>query len=261
MLGLARKLGDRETVAIGLLNLAMVEIGRGSVERVRQMLLDVLEIVAETGSKPVGQSVLEVCAGLAVLCQDWPHAGRFYAAAEAQALRTGLHRDPADQAFLAPMVAKAQAGPGGAAFAASEDAARELAYDDAVAAVLRTTIGSWSRTMYPSSTVTLVTLGSRTAGPTPRNALHPASTATTATISNFAFIFSPLVSLRREAYARAYSEATQERENGRRDKSGFREQAPIELRQPLGALVANQHRLAERNAAGRGVHVEHHAAL
>ncbi len=134
MLALARELGDRETVAIGLLNLAMVEIGRGSVERVRQMLLDVLEIVAETGSKPVGQSVLEVCAGLAVLCQDWPHAGRFYAAAEAQALRTGLHRDPADQAFLAPMVAKAQAGPGGAAFAASEDAARELAYDDAVAA-------------------------------------------------------------------------------------------------------------------------------
>jgi predicted ATPase/class 3 adenylate cyclase len=81
---LARELGDRESIAIGQLNLAMVSISRGSLDRARRVLLEADAIGNDIGSKPVGQSVLEVCAGLAASREDWARAARLYGAVEAQ---------------------------------------------------------------------------------------------------------------------------------------------------------------------------------
>ena len=134
VVALARDLGDRTSVAIGLLNLAMVAIGRGARNQVPSMLLEVVAIADDIGSKQVGLSVLEVCAGLGAAREDWEHAARFYGAAEAQTGQTGLHRDPADEAFLAPLVAKAQQALGTTAFNVFEAAGRALSYDDAMAA-------------------------------------------------------------------------------------------------------------------------------
>lgn len=132
-LALARELGDRESIAIGLLNLAMVSIGRGSGDRAREMLLDVLRIAKEIGSKPAGQSLLDVSAGLAALHEEWASAARFFGAAEAQTRHTGLHRDPADDAFLAPFIAKARNALGAAGFAAAEAPGCVLSYEQALA--------------------------------------------------------------------------------------------------------------------------------
>ena len=52
--------------------------------------------------------------------------------AEAQTDLTGLQRDPADDAFLAPLVAKARAALGEATFAAAERAGRTLSYAEAI---------------------------------------------------------------------------------------------------------------------------------
>ena len=52
--------------------------------------------------------------------------------AEAQTERTGLHRDPADDAFLAPLVAKAREALGAATFAAAEAAGRAFTYEGAI---------------------------------------------------------------------------------------------------------------------------------
>lgn len=131
-LALARELGDRETVAIGLLNLAMVAIGNGSRHHARRMLLEVLTIAEEIGSKPAGQSALEVSACLAALREEWECAALLFGTAEAQSERTGLHRDPADEAFLAPLIAKARAALGSASFGAAEAAGRALSYEDAM---------------------------------------------------------------------------------------------------------------------------------
>lgn len=131
-LALARELQDRESIAIGLLNLAMVSIDRGSGDRAWPMLLEALAIAAEIGSKRMGQSVLEVAAGLAASHEDWECAARFYGAAEAQAAETGLHRDPADEAFLAPRITQARGALAAAAFAAAEAAGRALGYEDAM---------------------------------------------------------------------------------------------------------------------------------
>ncbi len=100
----ARELGDQELIAIGLLNLSIVSIARGLAHSAPAMLLEVLSIANEIGSKPAVQSALEVCAGLAAAKKDWQQAANFFCAAEALTAQTGLQRDPADEAFLAPLM-------------------------------------------------------------------------------------------------------------------------------------------------------------
>jgi len=90
---------------------------------------------SETGAKPVGQSVIEVSAGLAVAACGWARAAFFYGIAEAQNALTGISRDPVDEAFLAPLIAKARAELDAAAFAAAERQGAALSWIDAIAAV------------------------------------------------------------------------------------------------------------------------------
>jgi predicted ATPase/class 3 adenylate cyclase len=131
-LALARELGDREYTAGTLLNLAMASVGRGSASRTCSLLTEAFGIADEIGSKPALQSALEVCAGLAASQEDWEHAACFFGAAQARAAQTGLQRDPADEAFLSPLMALAREALGGAAFEAFEVQGRHLPPDDAV---------------------------------------------------------------------------------------------------------------------------------
>src|SRR5207244_6776137 len=96
VVAIVREIGDRESTALALLNVAMVYIGRGQGERARNALVDVDALAAEIGSKPAGQSLIEVCAGLASFEDDWVRAARLFGAAESQNALTGMHRDPAD---------------------------------------------------------------------------------------------------------------------------------------------------------------------
>ncbi len=131
-LALAREVQDRENIAIGLLNLAMVSIDRGAADHASPLLLEVLVIANEIGSKRIGQSALEVAAGLAALRQQWEYAARYYGMAEALAMQTGLHRDPADEAFLAPRIVQTRAALAAAQFAAAEDTGHTRTYQEAM---------------------------------------------------------------------------------------------------------------------------------
>ena len=122
---LARELGDRESIAIGLLNLAMVSAGRERPDRAGDLVAEAIAIAGETGSKPLEQSVMDVCSGLAASRGEWEHAARFYGMAQARVELTGMQRDPADEAFLAPRVAAARQALGAAAFEAAQAAGRE----------------------------------------------------------------------------------------------------------------------------------------
>ena len=132
-LEIGRAAGDRELTAVGLLNLAMVAIGRGTPEHASEMLLDVIAIAEEIGSKSAGRSALEVCASLACLVQSYELAARLYGTAEAQAGYMGIRRDAADDAFLQPQIAAAREAFGVDSFSAAEVAGRSVAYDDALA--------------------------------------------------------------------------------------------------------------------------------
>jgi predicted ATPase/class 3 adenylate cyclase len=131
-LTLARDLQDRELIAIALLNLAMVSIQQGKGEGAQEMLIQVLSIAREIGSKAAGQSLLDVAAGLGAFRGQWERAAFFFGAAEAQTTATGLRRDPADAAFLAPLLAMTRANLSPGVFGAAEAAGQLLTYDEAM---------------------------------------------------------------------------------------------------------------------------------
>jgi predicted ATPase/class 3 adenylate cyclase len=132
---LARESGDRETVAFGLLNLAMASIGRGTNDRVPAILKEALTIADENRSKPAAQSVFEVAAGWAAARGDWQRAARLFGVAEAHSEATGLRRDPADEAFLAPLIDKARTALEAQAFAGADAAGRALGRNEAITEV------------------------------------------------------------------------------------------------------------------------------
>ena len=104
-----------------------------SNERARAILLEVLAIAMEIGSRPAVQSVLEVCAALATLRKEWQPAARFYGAAEAQVENTAIRRDPTDDAFLQPFIVTCREALGAAEFARAEQSGRALTYEGAAA--------------------------------------------------------------------------------------------------------------------------------
>ena len=136
VLDIARNAGDADIIAVSLLNLALVATARGAHDRAQSLLVEVLDIVAGSGLRPAAQSVLEVAAGLASGRREWEQAARFFGAAEAKTAETGLHLDPADAALLAPFIASAREHLGEAAFAAANQAGRDLG-DEAALAELR----------------------------------------------------------------------------------------------------------------------------
>ena len=105
------------------------------------MLREVLAINRETGSRQIAQSLLEVAAGVAAVREDWPRVGAWYGAAQAQMHETGLQRDAADEASLAPHVANARAALGDDGFAAAERSGAQRSRDGAIDDVARVARG------------------------------------------------------------------------------------------------------------------------
>jgi predicted ATPase/DNA-binding winged helix-turn-helix (wHTH) protein len=127
----ARRIEDRETVAITLLNLAMASANTELDER-GSMVLEAIMLGQEVGSRYVGQCALEVCAGVMALAKSWSCCARMYGAADTQSRKTGMRRDAADEAFLAPLVEHAQ-GELGSQYLKAEAEGQALSYDEAIA--------------------------------------------------------------------------------------------------------------------------------
>jgi len=132
VLSVARELDDRESIAIVLVNIAMVCVSRNAVGRAAPLLTEVLTIAKEIGSKTATQSAIEVCAGLAAASEDWFYAALFFGVAEAQTNRTGLRRDPVDEAFLMPLINRAKSAMGPHTFTGAEASGRAMRGDAAL---------------------------------------------------------------------------------------------------------------------------------
>ena len=132
-LRVGRDIDDAQVIALASINLAMVAVTQGRNAAAATLLADALAIAKQSGMRSVGQSVLDVCAGLASACGDWDAAATFYGAAEEQARHTGLQRDPTDEAFLRPLVRQAQERC--AEFVSAVASGRALDYDAALAKV------------------------------------------------------------------------------------------------------------------------------
>jgi len=132
VVALGRVEADLEMVAIGLLNRAIVAIERGQLDGARGLLAEAEAIAATTRSQRVGQGVLEVASGMASAASEWERAARLLGAADGQAARTGLHRDPADDAFLAPRIDAVLEGLGRTRFSLAHAQGRATGLADAL---------------------------------------------------------------------------------------------------------------------------------
>ncbi|MEO6065753.1 MAG: tetratricopeptide repeat protein [Lysobacterales bacterium] len=137
-LAIRRELGDRDAIAIDLLNLTVISTSRGLGERARRLLLEAFAIARQLGSKKLGQSVLDASAGLGAALGEGARAARFYGASGALMKEMGMHREPAVEGFLAPLIARAREEIGESAFVAFAAAGSALSYEDAI-----TEAGCW----------------------------------------------------------------------------------------------------------------------
>ncbi len=82
---------------------------------------------------PAGQSALEVASGFAAVLGEPERSLRYFAAAEANTDLTGIQRDPTDDAFLQPLVARARAALAPEAADAAEASGRATGYEGPLA--------------------------------------------------------------------------------------------------------------------------------
>jgi len=129
-LALARDMGGRDTIAVALLNLARVHLDRHSGDSAGRVLREVLELVDEHTGPQENQQLLTVAAGLAAHEGDWARAARIYGAAQAQLKQHGLRREPADEASVVPLMARARQAIDSTAFSAREAEGRAMTPDD-----------------------------------------------------------------------------------------------------------------------------------
>jgi predicted ATPase/class 3 adenylate cyclase len=128
---IARSQGDVESGAIGQVNQSMLAILESDTARATGLLEQAVAVAMGLNAKRLGQAVIEVCAALEASSGRWTNAAILYGAAEAHASATGIHRDPADEQFLAPLIAAARTA-GDASFDSAQAEGRALAYDEAI---------------------------------------------------------------------------------------------------------------------------------
>lgn len=131
-LALARELGSHEYAAVFLVNLAMTSVAQGDTQVARMRLLEALSEAEAIRSVPVAQAALDACVGLCAIRGEFALAAKFFGAAEVAAKRSGVPRDPDDEAFISPYVAQSRTACGAAAFSDAEAAGRELTNEAAV---------------------------------------------------------------------------------------------------------------------------------
>lgn len=105
-LAMARSDGDAEAEATTLSNLAMLKLNQGCPAEAAALAAQAWALSQQSGAQMLRLAVLDLAFGLAVALSDDALARRWQAAAEALRARTGLQRDPADAAFLAPWLAR-----------------------------------------------------------------------------------------------------------------------------------------------------------
>jgi ATP/maltotriose-dependent transcriptional regulator MalT len=132
---------------VTLVNLARIAVARGAADEAASTLHEALTLAGEPCSEQLVQMVLTVATGLAVQREEWPRAGRYFGAAEAQLAQVGIRREAADEAFVVTLIARASATSVRAAFDAGVAEGRTNGYQAALVhhdegiADLRLTLG------------------------------------------------------------------------------------------------------------------------
>ena len=122
---------------VPLCNLARLSVNSGRLDRARTLLLESLQLATGAGLKGMDEDVLEVAAGLASQLRQFDSAARFAGAALARMNEGGSRREPVDEAFIAPLIARAKSVLGPRAFSTAESLGSKLSHEAAVGEVRR----------------------------------------------------------------------------------------------------------------------------
>jgi predicted ATPase/class 3 adenylate cyclase len=135
-LALATMLQDQEYIAAALLNLAMVALGTQRPDDARRLLLQVVAIADAIGSRPAALCVVDVVAALAATLGEDRLAAQWWGLAQTHYQLASLHRDAADDAFIAAAMAPVRAALG-EAFEPLAAQGRAAGFEPGWAAVVR----------------------------------------------------------------------------------------------------------------------------
>jgi hypothetical protein len=108
-------------------------VARGFADRAPSMLLEALSNCEDIGSKVLGAYAMLIASGLAAFREESRRAAELHAAASRQLEAIGFRCEPADEAFLAPLLAQTRDALGTVDFAAAQSAGRTLSYEEAAA--------------------------------------------------------------------------------------------------------------------------------
>ena len=131
-IGIARKRQSPEGIFVPLCNLARLSVSCGHGDRAHALLLESLQLASSAELKGMGEDVLEVAAGLASVRRHYEQAARFAGAAQARLRESGSQREPVDEAFVAPLVAKARSAMGNVGFDAAQAEGEAWSHDTAI---------------------------------------------------------------------------------------------------------------------------------
>ncbi|HEY1393251.1 MAG TPA: hypothetical protein VFV25_07730, partial [Methylibium sp.] len=120
----------------GLGNLSRALVGLGHLERARGAAQECMRLAMGGGASSRCACSLEPAVGLAVALGEHDRAVRFFSAAEANRHQLHLLREPADEGFIAPLVARAREALGEARYAAAFDSGLRMPFMDMFAEAL-----------------------------------------------------------------------------------------------------------------------------
>ncbi|MEP7276109.1 MAG: tetratricopeptide repeat protein [Betaproteobacteria bacterium] len=137
-LRLSRSCHDQRTTGVTLANLARLLIATDRPAEAKALLGECMSLQASRANKEMVHCSLDAVAALASALDDHPTAARFHGAMERTMHESRTRRDPVDEAFSAPRIARSRAALGEAAFDAATAAGWALSYDAATAE-----LGQW----------------------------------------------------------------------------------------------------------------------
>ena len=132
-LALHGELGDRGGCAVGFVNLAVTHLLLGDADRARDLLREGMAVAAALGSRRSAVTQLDGVMGLAATLGQWHVAARLHGAVDSASASMGFQREPTDEAFVAPLLARARAALPVGAFDAAVTEGRAMPFDAAFA--------------------------------------------------------------------------------------------------------------------------------
>jgi predicted ATPase/DNA-binding winged helix-turn-helix (wHTH) protein len=132
-LAVHRALNNPGMIAVVLCNYARLLIAEGQTQRPRAHLDEAFAVAEANGLRGMDEHLLEVAAGLAAVRGDAASAARLHGASLARMREAGAKRESTDEAFIAPLLARAREALGPAAFDTAECGGNGLKREDSMA--------------------------------------------------------------------------------------------------------------------------------